>query len=304
MRARLMLVLVVLGGTVTFGEEEIRPPSVVMNHLYIVLDQPTFEAVRASKFLTTEFAAVDTGLPRFEPVTADSQSIYLRGEQTYLELFGPENPFGEPVGKVGIGLGVEKAGGIAWVQKQLLSVQPNVTRMLRRWDFDTPKPVNWYDVVYPEHPADTQIVWWVSEYHPDFLPALYPDRPRAETGILRKHFLAPNFRSDRVFKDITALTLRLPEERASRLASDLKALGFKLAIDGNLRVLTGPDLVVRIGLAETGTRDPLQSIDFRANSTNARAGEHRLGQNLWIRFGPEDRGSIEFDRVTSGPLRR
>jgi hypothetical protein len=158
MRARLTLVVVVLKAAVTFGDEEIRPPSVVMNHLHVVLDQPTFEAVRASKFLPTEFAAVDTGLPRFGPVTADSQSIYLRGEQTYLELFGPENPFGEPVGKEGIGLGVEQSGGIAWVQKQLLSVQPNVTRMLHRWDFDTPKPVNWYDVVYPEHRADTQIV--------------------------------------------------------------------------------------------------------------------------------------------------
>lgn len=66
-----------------------RLPSIPLNHLYVVLDAETYAALRASPFLLEEFAAVDAGLPRFLPVGPDTDVLYIRGSETYLELMAP-----------------------------------------------------------------------------------------------------------------------------------------------------------------------------------------------------------------------
>jgi hypothetical protein len=94
-------------------------PVVKFNHLYIVLDQATFESIRQSEFVTHQLAASDQGFPKFEPVDDQCQAIYLRGQDTYLELFGPQNKFNEPVGKIGLGWSVESVGELEQVAERL-----------------------------------------------------------------------------------------------------------------------------------------------------------------------------------------
>lgn len=212
-------------------------PTVAFNHLYVVVSADVIAQFSKSELLRNRLAASDQGLPKFKPVDPDSQRIYLRGENTYLEIFGPDNRFGEPVGKLGLAFSTEVADEIDEVEKRLReatgrqqqdkSMRPATAwqRHLTQWDFDRESPVNWYHVIYPTFTAEARSVWWFSQFHQAFLPALYPNRPADETGIKRSHFLAGLHDSTRWLRDITTLVVVLEPDVADKLAEDLTAVG-------------------------------------------------------------------------------
>jgi len=207
----------------SWSTAEVRPPEVKFNHLYVVLSQVDFDAVRTSDFLLTQFAASDQGFPKFLAVDGPCQSIYLRGRDTYIELFGPENKFGEPVGKIGVGWTVEKVGELDVLQGLLTKDSPDsFTRVLNQWDFDREgAAVNWYHSLFRKQSSTFNAVWWFTETHVDFIPALYPDKSADGDRISRQDFLASRYDATRVLKNVTNLTIHLPLEAARRLRSDL-----------------------------------------------------------------------------------
>lgn len=83
-------------------------PAPSLNHVYIVLDQATFDAIRDNRELAKWLGRTDGGLPDYAPPPPDSDRIFFRGRTTYLELFAPRNRFDEPVGKVGLALGHDR----------------------------------------------------------------------------------------------------------------------------------------------------------------------------------------------------
>ena len=50
---------------------------------------------------------------KFAAVNGDDQALYFRGEQTYLDVFGPHNKFAEPVGKVGFGFAAAERSAVS-----------------------------------------------------------------------------------------------------------------------------------------------------------------------------------------------
>src|SRR6266576_662166 len=87
-------------------------PPVLLNHLYVVLDSETMAAIVASPLITEELGTFET-----RTTTANGgekwTGHYLRGQNTYIELFGPGGFRGARPGMVGIGFGVEDSGGVA-----------------------------------------------------------------------------------------------------------------------------------------------------------------------------------------------
>jgi hypothetical protein len=266
-------------------------PETGLNHFYVVLDEETFAAVRTSTFFLGRFAAVDAGLPAFAAPDSVSQRLFVRGKTTYLELFRPDNHFGEPVGKVGIALGVDRLEDLDCVHRlweDQLDSGTERRRVERQADDEL---VPWYDAVY--HPATSlnpDLVLWAVGYLPEFLPWLYPDRPAEATGGSRGDFLAPRFDSTRLLRDVVGLVVAVPAELRSTIADQLEAIGYARREYGDATVLSTTEW--SLTLAEpTGDRRGLLAVDFSTNHEHEGLGIVYLGSRSLLTFGPAQRAS-------------
>ncbi|MEM7310510.1 MAG: DUF5829 family protein [Planctomycetota bacterium] len=272
------------------------PPSasVALNHFYAVLDEETFAALRASDFLGESFAAVDTGLPDFSAVDERSVSLYIRGKDTYIELLGPDNRFGEPVGKVGLALGVDDPAHLDDVERVWNDrLGGEVIRQQHEWRRATP-PVPWYEVLlHPDTLASPTVVVWASAYRPEFLPWLYPERSAAENGVRRADFLAPRFDSERLLENVTGVTLALPEELRGGIARQLEAVGYDRAeAEGCVR-LQGRDWCLSL-VEPSGGRTGLVGIELSTTREKEGAPVVRFGTRAVMMFGPDRTASWAF----------
>lgn len=277
----------------SWSAAEVRPPEVKFNHFYIVLSQADLEAVRSSDFLLNQFAASDQGFPKFLAVDGQCQSIYLRGRDTYIELLGPENKFGEPVGKIGVGWTVEKVGELDVLQGLLTKDSPDIfTRVLNQWDFDREgAAVNWYHSLFRNQPSTSDAVWWFSETHVDFIPALYPHKSADGDGISRRDFLESRYDAARILKNVTSLTIQLPSEAARNLRNDLDQVGWRSEeFDSRTWILRGPDFRLMIFVQPEGANARLSSIGFETNP----------GIDLPVQQPLSDKTEVSFDGKVSG----
>ena len=151
-------------------------PLVTLNHFYVVVDGPTYEAARTSPFLTQEFAPFEarTTVRNDKSYTG----IYWYGRRTYFELFEP----GEqgPAGASGLALGVEEPGASATVRKRWEDALGTagggpVTRKTETGE------VPWFEMTYAREIAGLRA--WLMEYHGDFLARWYGTltKPRSIT---------------------------------------------------------------------------------------------------------------------------
>jgi hypothetical protein len=281
----------------SWSTAEVRPPEVKFNHLYVVLSQADFDAVRTSDFLLNQFAASDQGFPKFLAVDGPCQSIYLRGRDTYIELFGPENKFGEPVGKIGVGWTVEKVGELDVLQGLLTKdSSDSFTRVLNQWDFDREgAAVNWYHSLFRKQSSTSGAVWWFSETHVDFMPALYPEKSSDGDRISRQDFLASRYDATRILKNFTNLTIHLPLEAARSLRSDLDQVGWRSEeFDSRTWILRGPDFRLMIIVQPEGANARLSSIGFETNPGFETQSQQSLGDEMEVSFDGKQSGWIVF----------
>nr|WP_238346070.1 DUF5829 family protein [Luteimonas saliphila] len=136
-------------------------PRPALNHLYVVLDAETFAALRDSPWVERALARPDAGLPHFQQPTDDSDRLFLRGRNTYLEFFAPGNRFGEPVGKAGIAMGLDAAADLealeqAWRAAYGADVRHSEVKFGR-----TDPLVPWYDAIQVDATSDNpRLVLW------------------------------------------------------------------------------------------------------------------------------------------------
>lgn len=275
-----------------------QPPKVLFNHLHVVLSPADFDSLRSSVAAMESLAAVDQGFPKFLPVADDSQAIYLRGQDTYIELFGPNNKFNLPVGKMGLGWSVEKVGELDEVERLLRSENPDgYTRVLNRWDVERETPVDWYHALFRTQPIAAKTVWWFSEYHTDFIPALKSLEPTDAVRIARRDFLESRFDAQRWLKNVNRLNLELPAETALTLRADLENVGWRTEeFDARTWMLIGPEfrLLLHLGPADEATA--LRSIGFSTNQTNGPVLTERIGSSFEIQLDGKGSGWLLFNR--------
>jgi hypothetical protein len=112
------------------------------------------------------------------------------------------------------------------------SVGSAADRYKVEWKKATP-PVPWYEVVQHRSTSDNpSLVLWASAYRPEFLPWLYPQRSALDNRGSRADFLAPLFRPERLFRDVTGLTLAVPEPLREQVARQLQAVGYRRSARG------------------------------------------------------------------------
>jgi len=254
-----------------------------LNHAYVVLDRATFDAIRNSAPLAALLGASDTGLPAYDPPTAGADRLFLRGRQTYLELFAPKNRFDEPVGKVGIGVGADDAAAFAPIEAGWRrACGTGLTRATIEWT-QTQPPVPWYEVLYCKATGEGDaLVLWAMLYRPEF----HRWQSGGATGAVRtsrRDLLTA--RAGRF--EVTGLTLDVAPALYSRLVRQLVASGF-----GHRPVGTGARLVGdgwSLTLFPTGARPRLRAIDLAIGGVGV--GRLRLGRADLV---PLERGTAQL----------
>lgn len=257
-----------------------------LNHFYVVLDEETFSAARSSEFFQEELAVVDTGLPGFSAPDSSSSRFYVRGRNTYMELLGPQNPFAEPVRKIGIALGVDELAELDSVQRAWSEhLGGKVERTRVQWT-KSPKPVPWYDAV--EHArtnSNPHAVLWAAAYLPEFLPWLYPQRSVRRNSVARADFLAPRFAPDRLFEDVIGLVIAVPAELRLEIARQLEVLGYERRETKDALVLEGGGW--KLTLVEAAAEHSrLQSVEFSMNREHEGPAVVHIGPSSTLVFGP------------------
>jgi len=234
------------------------PPTVYLNHLYLVPDPSTFSGIGHSEFLRKEFAGFSAGTVRAEGNDTWS-GMYLMGKRTYLE-FLKANPSGkQKEGDYGIGFGVEEEGGLARVAALLrVGTRGQVKRHLRKRKVGD-REVPWFRTVdvrydrkqnYYSRMADSSNLW-VMEYLRSYMEEFKPPNPNPGGGsnaraISRERYNAPSFSGERLFEDVTGVELALNRRKSTHFVGELRALGYEIRTSGEQRVCTGPDVTLTI----------------------------------------------------------
>lgn len=252
---------------------------VYLNHLLVFVDRDTYRALSASGFLNEHFACSEERTTHDQATGMSWTGRYYYGRHTYFEFMNPDRTSWAP--RDGLAFGIESEGGSDDLARRL---EPATDREVRRYkrnrryrDQDIP----WFWSVEIPRSDDARLISWVMEYDPGFLgrwaPGLPPETANvAGTDITRSGFLT-RYRAaigddlpNRLFRDITSVTMTLPPDEADRLEAELGIYGY---------VAAGPDFA-----ADSWRRDagPEESGETEAEATACPERTKFRGPNLDI----------------------
>jgi hypothetical protein len=199
-----------------------------LNHVYVVLDQATFSAIRKSPELSALLGRSDGGLPDYAPPPPDADRIFFRGRHTYLEIFAPDNRFREPVDKVGLALGYDQTARFETLEQAWRTACGNETRRTRVAFRRTSPPVPWYDALQCDSSATgPHFAMWAMVYLPGFHRWQSGAAADAPPRIARADVLAGRIAAGQGRFDITALEINVRAPLHATLVKQLESAGFE-----------------------------------------------------------------------------
>jgi len=231
-------------------------PSVFLSHLWIALDQLTYDALRTSN------RVAGLGAVKEQKVVTGSQNwtgFYWTARQTYMEFFGaaalPEDTL---VGDCGIGLSVETKGGVAAVAERLRTVFGDRIEIDKQVRSTATGDIPWYTSTHLKEPQTTAM--WVMELDPGYLAARHPESLIREP-LSRQQERSWDYRPDQTLDNIVGLTLALDKEKTSELATQLGLFGRSVHRTRTGLFAVGPD--VKISVVPAGARAGIKQVELR-----------------------------------------
>lgn len=219
-------------------------PKVYLNQVSVVLDDVTFKGIIKSDFIQKKFANVDAGMPKFGKANDTVNAIYVRGKNTYVQILNSKNPYGMKEGQIALGFSAEQINGAKQLHDSLFAASA--------FRIDSVS-VNGNNVasatVFNLSATDAAFNYFFSDYHPDVMQALYKQNFKSKP-IKRSDFLKKRYSVDRLFNDITEISLQLSKTETSPFVEVLKQLDFNVSEKNNNYVAKGNDIVIRIKVSE------------------------------------------------------
>jgi hypothetical protein len=211
-----------------------RPVPIFLNHVYVIPDLATYEALAASELLR-ELGPVEERTTRRGDL--EYTGLYLYGERTYLEFLKPDPSMGFAPGGSGIAFGVELPGGLARVapalQAEGIGTFPGkITREFRG------QQVPWFEVLGFEAATTTQrLQLFAMEYDPEFLqrwhPPALPEPTRIDhEAVLGRTVDVLGHGQDAAFRDLAFVHVRLEAGEFERYGQIASAIGLQEDLGG------------------------------------------------------------------------
>lgn len=236
------------------------PPA--LNHVYVVLDAPTYAAFRDSREMKELLGRTDGGLPDYAPPAPDADRIFFRGKETYLEFFAPDNRFGEPVGKVGLALGHDDPARFDALERDWSAFCGDKARRtpvsFRRVEPNVP----WYDAVQCDDTAAGPILAvWAMVYRPDFQRWQPGAGVDASPRTARADILGPRSTTGQGLFDVTGVTIAVAPTSHDRLVAQLEHAGFAREDRSDATILRGDGFT--LALRRAAPSPGLVAIDLK-----------------------------------------
>lgn len=210
-----------LSGQKSGGNSDLKDLKV--NHIYVVVDSTTFNALKQSNELNT-LANQDKGLPNFLPLDNSATTIYMRFKSTYLEIMGPENRFKEKIGSIGIGFSWDTFNStLDTVQKSIQkSKDLKFQKSEANWPFGG-KEILWYTFFYSDFKGS--IATWYAIYNPVFLNYLFNIN---YSDFKREDFLKKVFDQNKKIIDLSGIVINANANDFYKMIKEFKALNIKI----------------------------------------------------------------------------
>ncbi|MER6943982.1 DUF5829 family protein [Nonomuraea sp. NPDC000554] len=293
------LAVAVAGGATAARADESQPQPdrqlLFYNHAYSVVDKETADAVEHSDYLR-KFANFELRTTTGGGMTWTGR--YLKGRETYLELFAVGDLPGQDAefGSAGLGVSTERAGDLATVTERLKALgiaNPFPYRQTR--DFGDGVKVPWFDTIRTTGDQYDAFDPWAMEY----LPEYFAD-PRSKTepesfpgDVGRERYLPDDYR-DHLMRDVTGIRIAVPARDLANTLPLLRAGGFavqSLPGDGAVAVSGGTSIQL-----DSVPRDQagLKQVHLSLNRPVAYRHEERIGRSTLV-VGPGARAVWTFD---------
>jgi hypothetical protein len=263
-------------------------PQVFLNHFYVVLDSPTYNAIEGDGFLRKHFAVNEKRTTTNAEMTYTG--LYFYGCNTYFEFFDIGDSPKDCVGDSAIAFGVDQPGAIRVLREKLgLSLEPNLKSVTRLY---LGKQIPWFFMATSKSlPYESGLSCWVMEYHPAFLGHWNPQPKGTNRGISRKEILhryseVLNPVDEPRLEDVVGLTVAADATATNSLIHFCLQLGYQIERGqyGNV-ALHGPDFILLLIPATENVRG-IREIKMRTRSLPEREEEHPLGQSVLKFVGP------------------
>ena len=265
-------VVLFLLGVLTPRQAKSKRPPVFLNHFYVVLDSPTYKDIEQSAFLRREFAVTEQRTTVRTDMTYTG--LYFYGTNTYFEFFDVAGDRSTQIGFSGIALGVDRAGELQSVGKELsphFSMdQETITRQYNG------KQVPWFHAgKLKDFPLGSSLAVWFMEYLPHFLNEWNPQPNSSNQGMSRKQILQrygvvlKDIPAKPYFEDVVALTVAINDADRKKLAELWKLLK--------------PDIELRL-VPQTEESRGIREITMRVSRKPKDKDEFRFGSKSVLKF--------------------
>jgi len=270
-------------------------PAVFPNHVFMVLDSPTYRNIESSVFLKEEFAVFE----KRTTIRRDSRytGIYFYGDTTYFELF---DAAAEPIfseGFCGLALGVDGPGELEQLRTALAGeVGGRINRVTRGLD---DRQLPWFRMMNgPPRLTIGPFIVWVMEYEEGFLRHWHADRPPAAPGVDRKSILrryAHVLHTDpesRLFRDLAGITVAVDGKIRDDILRYCVALGFQAREENGMLRLENNSFTIRLRPASDKVLGILE-LKLRVRRRPDRK-EFRFGPGCVLKFHGTERATWTF----------
>lgn len=217
---------------------------VQLNHIYLVIDQKTYDAIIKSDLL--QLLAYTYEEKNFADAQIGWQGFYIRGKNTFIEIFSPQPRFPN-VGIAGIGMGVDRKGDLNQVFEAFKTDYSEAkkgifTRSKKRWFEYVAVDGSYF---YEKHS------FWIMEYASDCFKDDVSDVSRARYNIEKYDPTKP-------FLDIERVSLALKQSALDKLSQLLQTSGLSLQ---GLTCSTSENIEICL-VEEDESRKGIFQIDF------------------------------------------
>jgi hypothetical protein len=257
-------------------------PQVLLNHFYMVLDSPTYNAIEENDFLRKHFAVNE------KRTTTNSEmsytGLYFYGINTYFEFFDIGNSPKGQVGDSAIAFGLDQPGAIKILRERLgSSLEPTVKSVTRLYQGTQ---VPWFFMATATNfPYDSGLSCWVMEYQPEFLANWSPQPNETNPGIKRKEILRRYSEvlppvDEPYLEDVDGLTVAVDATEKNSLIDFCLQLGYQIERreTEDVVALNGPDFVLLLVPATKNVRG-IREIKMRTRNPPEREKQHQLRQS-------------------------
>lgn len=240
-----------------------RLPNIELNHIWTVVDKPTYDAIKNSDFIKSFAYSYE------QSNSADGQTgwqgFYIRGKHTFLEIFYPQERY-KSTGLSGIGLGFDKQGSLKEFFMSSFRTQFSNAQLATFKRDDVP----WFDYIAVDGSYFGEgHSFWVMEYSSNYFKDNNHD-------ISREHYNASSFDADKPLVDITGFSLALNPIDQKTLISYLTGVGMHTT--GKNEFTTDGGIRVKI-TDESETQKGIYNITFSLSKTIVPSHIVRLGNS-------------------------